>query len=151
MRWPLSLRFRGADVVTTQIVTGRIVPLKIQRGRGDKGSELVFNGRVRCCEGDEEIVALEYEHYEGMAQKELQAVAEEAARKFPIHHLLCRHRVGKVPVGHVSLWVSIWSEHREEGFDAMVWFISQLKKRVPIWKWAILPDGSRHPSGNRED
>ena len=28
----------------------------------------------------------------------------------------------------------------------MTWFISELKKRVPIWKWAILEDGSRIPS-----
>jgi molybdopterin synthase catalytic subunit len=49
-------------------------------------------------------------------------------------------------VGDTSLHVVIWSKHRKEGLDAMSWFISELKNSVPIWKWAILEDGSRVPT-----
>jgi len=28
----------------------------------------------------------------------------------------------------------------------MDWFISELKKHVPIWKWAILNNGTKIPS-----
>jgi molybdopterin synthase catalytic subunit len=81
-----------------------------------------------------------------MAEAELTQLAEEAIKLFPIHDLFCKHRIGKVEVGETSLHVSIWSKHRREGLDAMSWFIIELKKRVPIWKWAILEDGSRIPS-----
>ena len=56
-----------------------------------------------------------------------------------------RHRVGRVEVGEVALHAAVWSKHRREGIDAMSWFIVELKKRVPIWKWALLEDGSRVP------
>ena len=37
-------------------------------------------------------------------------------------------------------------QYRKEAIEAMDCFIFELKKRVPIWKWAILGDGSRIPS-----
>ena len=86
-----------------------------------------------------------------MTEAELTQLAEEAMNKFPIHDLFCRHRIGRVDAGETSLHVSIWSKHRREGLDAMDWFISELKKRVPIWKWAILEDGSRIPSECEHD
>lgn len=110
------------------------------------GAELIFNGRVRATEHGDSITALEYEQYEGMAENELFQLAEETCKKFPIHDLFCKHRIGRVNVGETSLHVVIWSKHRQEGIDAMSWFIVELKKRVPIWKWAIMEDGSRIPS-----
>ncbi len=111
--------------------------------RQQDGAELVFNGRVRATEDGEKIIALEYEQYEGMAKMELTQLAKDTCKKYPIHDLYCKHRIGKVDVGETSLHVVIWSKHRQEGIDAMSWFIVELKKRVPIWKWAILEDGSR--------
>jgi len=49
-------------------------------------------------------------------------------------------------VGQSSLHVVIRSKHRKEGFIAMNYFISALKDQVPIWKWAILEDGTKIPS-----
>ena len=74
---------------------------------------------------------------------ELTQLAKDTCKKYPIHDLYCKHRIGKVDVGETSLHVVIWSKHRQEGIDAMSWFIVELKKRVPIWKWAILEDGTR--------
>ena len=133
-------------MVIVEIVNGPIEPFPSNNDRNQDGAELTFNGRVRDTEHGENITALEYEQYEGMAEAELTQLAEEAMKKFPIHDLFCRHRIGRVDVGETSLHVSIWSKHRREGLDAMDWFISELKKRVPIWKWAILGDGSRIPS-----
>ena len=133
-------------MVKAEIVNGPIDFFPSEDNRQQDGAELVFNGRVRATEHGEIITALEYEQYEGMAEAELTQLAEEAMKKFPIHDLFCRHRIGRVDVGETSLHVSIWSKHRREGLDAMDWFISELKKRVQIWKWAILGDGSRIPS-----
>ena len=114
--------------------------------RKEDGAELIFNGRVRNMEQGKEIIALEYEQYEGMAEVELKKIAEQTCKKFPITDLFCLHRIGVIDVGEISLHVVIWSKHRREGLEAMNWFISELKKHVPIWKWAIMIDNTRVPS-----
>ena len=101
---------------------------------------------VRSIEYDKAIIHLEYEHYDGMADKELKKIAEEIIKKYSIHDLFCKHRVGKIEVGQVSLHVVIWSKHRKESIDAMTHFISELKRKMPIWKWAIHQDGTKIPS-----
>jgi len=133
-------------MVIVEIVNGPIDFFPSEDNRQQDGAELVFNGRVRATEHGENITALEYEQYEGMAEAELTQLAEEAMNKFPIHDLFCRHRIGRVDVGETSLHVSIWSQHRKEAIEAMDFFIKELKKRVPIWKWAILSDGTKVPS-----
>ncbi len=133
-------------MIKVEIVTGPILPFPSDDSRQQDGAELVFNGRVRAIEHGGTITALEYEQYEGMAETELKQLAEETVKKFPIHDLFCKHRIGRVNVGESSLHIVIWSKHRQEGIDAMSWFIIELKKRVPIWKWAIMEDGKRIPS-----
>ena len=133
-------------MIKVEIVSGPIDFFPPNNNHRQDGAELTFNGRVRSTEHGKNITALEYEKYEGMAELELTQLAEETVGKFPINDLFCRHRVGKVNVGETSLHVVIFSKHREEGIDSLSWFISELKKRVPIWKWAILEDGSRVPS-----
>ena len=132
-------------MIETKIVSEKIEPFLFSNNQTDDGAELTFNGRVRRKEGNHLIIALEYECYKEMAENELRIIAEKVAQKFPIHHLLCRHRVGRVPVGEISIQVTIRSTHRSEAFEAMTCYISELKHRVPIWKWAILKDGSKHP------
>ena len=133
-------------MIITEIVEKSIVPFPSKDDHLDEGSELVFNGRVRSTEHDHQILSLEYEYYSGMAEKELNDLATDTAENFPIQDLFCRHRVGRVKVGETSLHVSIWSKHRKESLEAMTYFIKELKKRVPIWKWAILIGGERVPS-----
>ncbi len=133
-------------MIKIEIINGPIEFFRNEDSRQKDGAELIFNGRVRVTENGENITALEYEQYKGMAEAELTQLADETCKKFPIHDLFCKHRIGRVDVGETSLHVVIWSKHRKEGLEAMTWFISELKKRVPIWKWAILEDGSRIPS-----
>jgi len=135
-------------MIKTEIINGPITPFPSDDNHRDDGAEVVFNGRVRDTENGKQIIALEYEHYEKMTEKEIQALAEEAAKKFPIRDLSCRHRIGKVPVGEASLHVSIWAEHRQEAIQGLDWFIRELKKRVPVWKWAVYPDGTKEASSH---
>ena len=133
-------------MVIVEIVNGPIEPFLSNDDRNKDGAELIFNGRVRDIEHGHKIVALEYEQYEGMAEDELTTLAAETRENFSINDLFCKHRMGKVDIGETSLHVSIWSKHRKEAIEAMDWFIFELKKRVPIWKWAIHPDGTKVPS-----
>ena len=133
-------------MITVEIMNSPIIPFVSNDNQKEKGAELIFNGRVRGTEHGKRIQMLEYEQYEEMAEKELKNIAHETQNKFPIKDILCRHRIGEVKVGETSLHVSIWSKHRKEGLDAMSFFIIELKKRVPIWKWAILENGEKIPS-----
>jgi molybdopterin synthase catalytic subunit len=133
-------------MVTTEITTAKIEQLGERQERRETGAELIFFGRVRDDEAGQSISGLEYEHYAGMAEKELQKLAEETVAKYPIQEIDCRHRVGFVPVGEASLRLSIFSAHRREALDAMDWFINQLKERVPVWKWGVTVNGEKFPS-----
>ena len=133
-------------MLRVEIMDSPIIPFASNDNQKEKGAELIFNGRVRETEHGKKIRMLEYEQYEEMAEKELLNIAKETEKKFIIKDLLCRHRIGRVKVGEASLHVSIWSKHRKEGLNAMSFFIIELKKRVPIWKWAILENGEKIPS-----
>jgi len=98
------------------------------------GAEVVFTGIVRDTEDGRRIGALVYEHYEGMAQRELEKLALEAAERFGIIDLHCVHRVGVIPVHEAAIVVLVRSRHRAEGFAAASWFMDRLKEVVPIWK-----------------
>ena len=133
-------------MVKTCIIKNIIPILPSDDTHTNNGAELQFYGRVRGEENGEAIIAIDYEYYKGMAEKELQKLGENTMHKFSISKLDCIHRVGKVPVGEASLRVAIWSKHRQEALDAMTWFISQLKKNVPIWKSTIFKNGAHVPS-----
>ena len=133
-------------MIKVEIIRDPVKLFAINDDRKEDGAELVFNGRVRNMERGKEIIALEYEQYEGMAELELKEIAQRTCKKFPIKDLFCRHRIGIINVGEISLHVVIWAKHRREGLEAMNWFISELKKHVPIWKWAIMIDNTRVPS-----
>ena len=133
-------------MIIVEIVDSDIEPFVSSDNHKEKGAELIFNGRVRETEHGKKIKTLEYEQYEGMAKKELINIARETKKRFQVNDIFCRHRVGEVKVGEASLHVVIWSKHRKEGLEAMSFFIIELKKRVPIWKWAILENGEKIPS-----
>ena len=133
-------------MIIVEIVDSDIEPFVSSNNQKEKGAELIFNGRVRETENGKKIKTLEYEQYEGMAKKELINIARETKKRFSVDDIFCRHRIGEVKVGEASLHVVIWSKHRKEGLEAMSFFIIELKKRVPIWKWAILENGEKIPS-----
>ena len=128
-------------MVETRLIDGPLPPLEetlaqLDAGSGpavnDSGAQLIFHGQVRGTEGGRPITALDYEAYDGMAQAELQAIARETADRYPIHQLLCLHRIGPVPVGAAALRVAVRSAHRAEALEAVAHFINLLKDRVPI-------------------
>ncbi len=119
-----------AAIVTSEPISEHVPP----DSEHDVGAELIFHGRVRGSEEGKPIKGIFYEHYEGMAIKELEKLIETTKEKFHVEAIQCIHRVGFVPNGQVSLRLIIWSRHRKEGLDAMAWYISTMKKEVPIWK-----------------
>lgn len=134
------------NMIKTKIVKGIIEPYPSSDNRTNNGAELTFSGRVRDSEDGKKIKALEYECYREMAEKELRILAEGTVKKFYVHDLYCQHRIGIIPVGESSVIIQIWSEQSQESLNALEWFITQLKDRIPIWKWAVFSDGAKIPT-----
>ena len=124
-------------MVIIEIINKPIKSFLITNDANQNGAELVFNGRVRGTEKGKPIQYLEYEYYEGMAEAELKLLANKVCKKFTINHLYCRHRVGKVKAGEISIHIIILSKHRKEAIRAMDWFIIKLKNKLIIIKAGI--------------
>ncbi len=102
----------------------------------EAGALVTFSGIVRETEGDSKIPRLDYEHYAGMAEKEMAKLAGRARERWPVHRSAMVHRVGPVGVGEPSIVVAVSAGHRAEAFEAARFLIDELKKSVPIWKAA---------------
>ena len=100
----------------------------------EAGALVTFSGIVRRLEKGAAISALDYEHYAGMAEKEIGRLVEEARRRWPLRRVGVVHRIGRVPVAEPSVIIAVSAGHRAEAFEAARWLIDELKKSVPIWK-----------------
>ena len=111
-------------------------PLEVppQNHDGDAGATLDFWGVVRRFEDGREIEGIDYEARHEMAEHQLKRIAERAMEKFRLQVVIIHHRVGFIVVGEPSLFLRVASLHREEAFRASQSIVTELKKKVPIWK-----------------
>jgi molybdopterin synthase catalytic subunit len=109
--------------------------------RTSDGAVVTFVGTVREASDGREVHGLQYEAYEEMAETTMERIASEAFEKWPIGRVLIAHRVGKLPVGEVSVVIAVSAPHRGEAFDACEFCIDTLKQTVPIWKKEHFADG----------
>lgn len=106
------------------------------------GAVLTFQGTVRNRTGAHEVTHLDYEAYDGMAERVLRSIAEEAEARWPGVRVAVVHRTGRVAVGEVSVVISVASPHRPAAFEAGRHVIERLKEDAPIWKKEARIDGS---------
>jgi molybdopterin synthase catalytic subunit len=77
-----------------------------------------------------------------MAENELERIAAEAGRRWPIAGLTVIHRIGRVVPGEVIVVVIAISEHRREALKATEFIMDFLKTDAPFWKKEHRPDGT---------
>jgi molybdopterin synthase catalytic subunit len=119
------------------------------------GAATVFLGCVRNVNDGRTVTGIEYSAYRSMAEREMTAIAHEAAERFAVTRLIMEHRLGTLGRGDVSVAIVAAHPHRAPALDAMSFAIEQLKRRVPIWKLELYVDGTREwvansGIGNRE-
>lgn len=105
------------------------------------GGIATFVGTVRDSNQGQRVTLLEYEAYQGMAEKQMRKVAEQIQAEIPGVVLAALHRVGKLEVGDVAVVCAAASAHRGEAFGACQLLIDRIKAEVPIWKREHGPDG----------
>ncbi len=109
----------------------------------------MFIGTVRNQTNGRAVTRLEFEAYEMMALREMEKIARDAGRQWPIHRLLIHHRTGTLGIGEIPVIIGVAAAHRDAAFQACRYAIDTLKTTVPIWKKEVFADGeylvSAHP------
>ena len=110
--------------------------------RGDgMGGIVTFVGQVRDFNDGHEVVRLEYEAYEAMANKVMARLCDAIEAEVPGARLAVEHRVGVLGIGDEAVVIAAAAPHRAEAFTACRNLIDQLKEEVPIWKKEVAPNG----------
>ena len=107
----------------------------------EAGAIATFIGTTRNNNEGRKVIALDYEAYPEMAEKELARIGEEAKKKWPICKMAIVHRLGAVQIGEASVIIVVSSAHRDAAFAASRFAIEEIKKTVPIWKKEVFEGG----------
>jgi molybdopterin synthase catalytic subunit len=107
------------------------------------GAVCSFVGTVRDRNDGLSVSTLELEHYPGMTEKSIEAMVDEALKRFDIYAARVVHRVGLLqPLDQIVL-VAVTSAHRGESFQACEFLMDYLKTQAPFWKKEQTPGGAR--------
>lgn len=129
-----------AAVVTEPIDTARVLRDVESPAHG---ASILFVGTVREVNDGRPVQGMDYTAYVAMAEKEMLAIATEAAENYPDSSVAIVHRIGALAIGEVSVAVAVGHPHRDAAYGASRYVIEQLKSRVPIWKREHYVDGTR--------
>ena len=89
-----------------------------------------------------EVQSMELEHYPGMTERAIEAMIDEALRRFDVYGARVVHRVGLLqPMDQIVL-VAVTSAHRGESFQACEFLMDYLKTQAPFWKKEQTPTGA---------
>ena len=107
------------------------------------GAFVSFEGWVRNHHDNRPVSHLFYEAYPELAIKEGHAVLQQALVNYEINSAICIHRLGRLQIGDMAVWVGINAAHRDAAFEACRFVIDEIKSRVPIWKKEYYLDSTK--------
>ncbi len=108
----------------------------------NSGAVVLFSGEVRDNNKGKDVLYLEYEAYEPMANKMISEILEEAKSRFRLNHAVCVHRLGRVEISGCAVVVITGAGHRKEAYEANRFIIDRVKNEVPVWKHEFFADGT---------
>ncbi len=105
------------------------------------GAIATFTGTTRATSRGREVVHLDYEAYEGMAEQVMAEIARELEERYDLCAVAVHHRTGRVTIGETSVLIAVSAPHRADALAACRDAIDQLKERVPLWKKEVYEGG----------
>ena len=138
-----------SDLVTVQVedfdVSRELSALRAQDLR--VGAVCSFVGTVRDTRAltgqlQDEVQAMELEHYPGMTEKSIEAMIDEAHKRFDFYAARVVHRIGRLLPADQIVLVAVTSAHRGESFKACEFLMDYLKTQAPFWKKEQTPQGA---------
>ncbi|MDM0046309.1 molybdenum cofactor biosynthesis protein MoaE [Variovorax dokdonensis] len=118
---------------------------------GRVGAVCSFIGTVRDRNDGSEVASMELEHYPGMTEKAIEAMIDEAHRRFDILGARVIHRVGLLAPADQIMMVAVTSAHRGQSFQACEFLMDYLKTQAPFWKKEQTPEGGRWVDARSSD
>jgi molybdopterin converting factor subunit 1 len=109
----------------------------------DAGAIATFIGTTRARSRGRDVIRLEYEAYEGMAEQTMATIAAELKERYDLHEIAIHHRIGVVEVGDTSVVIAVSAAHRGDALAACREAIDTLKVKVPLWKKEIYEGGEQ--------
>ncbi len=107
------------------------------------GAVCSFIGTVRDRNDGDAVRSMELEHYPGMTEKAIEAMVDEALRRFDIRGVKVIHRIGLLQPKDQIVLVAVTSAHRGQSFQACEFLMDYLKTQAPFWKKESSPQGER--------
>ena len=118
--------------------------------KDSNGAVVTFLGTTRDFSDGRNVLYLEYEAYQPMAENMLRQIAQEVRDKWGIEDMAIAHRVGKLEIGEISLVVALASPHRKDAFEASEYAMDRIKEMVPIWKKEVFQGGEAWVGSHEE-
>lgn len=95
------------------------------------GGIVSFLGQVRAEGG---VQALELRHFAPLTLPGIQALAQQAAARWPLAGLRVLHRIGVLQPGEAIVFVAAAARHRRDAFTAADFTMDHLKSESWFWK-----------------
>jgi len=105
------------------------------------GAVATFLGTTRVRSRGRTVLYLEYEAYEGMAEKVMEEIAATLRERYELCRIAITHRIGRVGIGETSVAIAVSAPHREHALAACKEAIDTLKVDVPLWKKEVYEGG----------
>jgi len=107
----------------------------------DAGAIATFTGTTRVHSRGRTVTHLDYEAYEGMAERVMAEIAEKLLERYALTAIAIHHRIGRVGIGETSVVIAVSAPHRGDALAACRDAIDELKERVPLWKKEVYAGG----------
>ena len=105
------------------------------------GAIASFVGTVRRRSRDRDVLHLDYEAYEEMAEEMLARLGAELTERHRLTAVAIHHRLGRVEIGEASVVIAVSAPHRAAALDACREAIETLKTSIPLWKKEVYEGG----------
>jgi molybdopterin synthase catalytic subunit len=116
--------------------------LVVEEVRSDEaGAIATFTGTTRVHSRGRTVTHLDYEAYEGMAEKVMEEIADALRARYELTAIAIHHRIGRVTIGETSVLIAVSAPHRQDALAACKDAIDELKERVPLWKKEVYEGG----------
>ena len=107
----------------------------------EAGAIATFTGTTRVHSRGRTVTHLDYEAYEGMAERVMEEISAGLAERYELTGVAIHHRVGRVGIGETSVVIAVSAQHRHHALAACKEAIDELKERVPLWKKEVYEGG----------
>lgn len=129
----IDVRLLAGPMAPLQELAAWQQQLALERPGGPAAAEHHFIGRVRGG-GKVPLEALELEHYPGMTEASLLALAAAAAASHGVDAVLLLHRHGRLLPGEAIVLVAVAADRRGQAQRCGQELLEAIKHEAPFWK-----------------